>query len=90
MSLIVALLALSFDPGLLAPSETEGAALAQDRQSGDLTVLKPEEQPKKMLQEYNNIPMPNQSLSDAEIRQFIKYFHWFDAQPGAGANMEHK
>jgi hypothetical protein len=25
--------------------------------------------------------MPNQNLSDAEIRQYLKYFHWYDAQP---------
>ena len=37
---------------------------------------------KAMLKEFNNIPMPNQSLSDAEIRQYIKYFHWIDARPG--------
>jgi nitrite reductase (NO-forming) len=36
-----------------------------------------------MLKEYNNIPMPNQSLSEAEIRQYIKYFQWYDAQPRA-------
>ncbi len=36
---------------------------------------------KAMLKEYNNIPMPNQNLSDAEIRQYIKYFHWIDSQP---------
>ncbi len=36
-----------------------------------------------MLKEYNNLPMPNQSLSDAEIRQYLKYFHWIDAQPAA-------
>ena len=36
---------------------------------------------KAMLKEYNNIPMPNQNLSEAEIRQYLKYFHWFDAQP---------
>ena len=34
-----------------------------------------------MLKEYNNIPMPNQNLTDAEIRQYLKYFHWYDAQP---------
>jgi hypothetical protein len=33
-----------------------------------------------MLKEYL-IPMPNQSLTDAEIRQYLKYFHWIDAQP---------
>jgi nitrite reductase (NO-forming) len=40
---------------------------------------------KAMLKEYNNIPMPDQSLSDAEIRQYIKYFHWIDAQPAGAA-----
>jgi nitrite reductase (NO-forming) len=39
---------------------------------------------KAMLKEYNDIPMPNQQLSDAEIQQYLKYFHWIDAQP-AGA-----
>jgi nitrite reductase (NO-forming) len=33
-----------------------------------------------MLKEYNNIPMPNQSLSDAEIGRYIKYFKWIDSQ----------
>lgn len=32
-------------------------------------------------------PMPNQNLSDAEIRQDLQYFHWFDGQP-AGAVSE--
>jgi len=36
---------------------------------------------KAMLKEYNNLPMPNQSLTDTEIRQYLKYFHWIDAQP---------
>lgn len=36
---------------------------------------------KAMLKEYNNLPMPNQNLSDAEIRQFIRYFQWADAHP---------
>ena len=35
---------------------------------------------KKMLKEYNNIPMPNQNLPDAEIRQYLKYFKWYDEQ----------
>ena len=34
-----------------------------------------------MLKEYNNLPMPNQNLSDAEVRQYLEYFHWIDAQP---------
>jgi nitrite reductase (NO-forming) len=44
-------------------------------------MLKTDAEAKKMLKEYNNIPMPNQSLTDAEVRQFVKYFQWYDAQP---------
>ena len=47
-------------------------------------MLQTDPDAKAMLKEYNNIPMPNQSLSDAETRQYLKYFHWIDAQP-AGA-----
>jgi len=47
-------------------------------------MLKTDAHAKAMLKEYNNIPMPNQSLSEAEIKQFIKYFQWYDTQP-AGA-----
>ena len=36
---------------------------------------------KAMLKEYNNIPMPNQNLTSAEVQQYLKYFHWVDAQP---------
>ncbi len=36
---------------------------------------------KAMLKDHSNIPMPNQSLTDTEIRQYLKYFHWIDAQP---------
>jgi nitrite reductase (NO-forming) len=43
---------------------------------------------KAMLKEYNNIPMPNQSLTDAEIRQYLKYFHWVDAQPAGSLKAE--
>ena len=52
MTLIVALLALPFDSGLLDTSELERAALAQGKQAGDPAVLRQEDQPKKMLQEY--------------------------------------
>ena len=47
-------------------------------------MLETDPDAKAMLTEYNNLPMPNQSLSDAEIRQYLQYFHWIDAQP-AGA-----
>ena len=43
-------------------------------------MLKTDAHAKQMLKEYNNIPMPNQSLTDAEIRQFIKYFQWYDRE----------
>jgi nitrite reductase (NO-forming) len=36
---------------------------------------------KALLKEYNNVPMPNQNLSEPEIRQYLKYFQWYDAQP---------
>jgi len=48
-------------------------------------MLQTDEHAKAMLKEYNNIPMPNQSLTDAEIRQFLKYFEWVDAQPAGTA-----
>src|SRR6266571_3885975 len=40
---------------------------------------------KALLKEHDNIPMPNQSLGEAEIKQFIKYFHWIDTQPAGAA-----
>ena len=48
------------------------------------TMLRSDADAKAILKDHNNIPMPNQSLTDAEIRQYIKYFHWADSQP-AGA-----
>ena len=44
-------------------------------------MLETDPEAKAMLKEYNNLPMPNQSLSDAEVRQYIRYFNWIDAQP---------
>ena len=43
-------------------------------------MLKTDAQAQAMLKEYNNIPMPNQGLSDTEIAQYLAYFHWIDAQ----------
>jgi nitrite reductase (NO-forming) len=49
-------------------------------------MLETDADAKAMLKESNNIPMPNQNLGDAEIRQYIEYFKWIDAKPaGAGA-----
>ena len=44
-------------------------------------MLQTDADAKAMLKEYNNIPMPNQGLSDTEIAQYLAYFHWIDAQP---------
>lgn len=48
-------------------------------------MLQTDADAKAMLKEYNNIPMPNQSLTDAEIKQYLKYFEWIDAQPAGTA-----
>jgi nitrite reductase (NO-forming) len=48
-------------------------------------MLETDADAKAMLKEHNNIPMPNQGLSDAEINQYIKYFHWIDSQPAGAA-----
>ena len=42
-------------------------------------MLASDEAAKAMLKQFNGLPMPNQNLDDAEIRQFLKYFHWADA-----------
>ena len=44
-------------------------------------MVKTDADAKAMLKKYNNIPMPNQNLSDAEVRQLLRYFQWADAQP---------
>ena len=49
-------------------------------------MLQTDADAKAMLKEYNNLPMPNQSLSDAEIKQYIKYFQWIDAQPAGSVH----
>jgi nitrite reductase (NO-forming) len=48
-------------------------------------MLATDAEAKKMLKEYNNLPMPNQNLPAAEIRQYLKYFKWYDSQ-GARAH----
>jgi nitrite reductase (NO-forming) len=54
------------------------------------SMLKTDAEARKMLKEYNNIPMPNQGLTDAEVRQFIRYFKWYDAQPAGKAAASHE
>jgi nitrite reductase (NO-forming) len=44
-------------------------------------MLKTDPDAQAMLKEFNNVPMPNQNLGDAEVKQYIEYFKWFDAQP---------
>ncbi len=44
-------------------------------------MLAKDDQAKALLKEFNGVPMPNQNLSDKEIRQYLKYFQWYDAQP---------
>ena len=48
-------------------------------------MLESDPDAKAMLKAYNNLPMPNQNLPEAEIRQYLKYFRWYDEQ-GAHAH----
>ena len=41
-------------------------------------MLKSDATAKQMLEKYK-LPMPNQNLSDEEIREFVAYFKWADA-----------
>lgn len=52
-------------------------------------MLESDADAKAMLKAYNNVPMPNQNLGDAEIRQYLKYFQWIDRQ-GAAPHAAHK
>ena len=40
-------------------------------------MLKTDANAKAMLEKYK-VPMPNQNLTDDEIKQYIEYFHWAD------------
>jgi len=42
------------------------------------SMLKTDPDAMALLKENNNLPMPNQNLTDPEIQQFIKYFQWVD------------
>jgi nitrite reductase (NO-forming) len=44
-------------------------------------MLESDADAKALLKENNNVPMPNQNLSEQEVRQYLKYFQWYDAQP---------
>jgi len=41
-------------------------------------MLKSDPAAKQMLDRYK-VPMPNQNLSDEEIREYLEYFKWADA-----------
>jgi nitrite reductase (NO-forming) len=49
------------------------------------TMLQTDADAKQMLKEHNNIPMPNQGLTDADVRGYIKFFRWADTQPAGTA-----
>ena len=51
-------------------------------------MLETDADAKALLKEFNNIPMPNQSLSDVEIAQYLKYFHWIDSQPAGSVSAQ--
>ena len=44
-------------------------------------MLETDADAKAMLKQFKNIPMPDQNLSDTEVRQYLAYFRWADAQP---------
>jgi nitrite reductase (NO-forming) len=54
-------------------------------------MLESDAEAKAMLKESNNIPMPNQNLPESEIREYLKYFKWYDDQgaaaPAGGAHV---
>jgi hypothetical protein len=50
-------------------------------------MLETDADAKALLKEHNNIPMPNQNLPEAEIRQYLKYFRWYDEQPAGAAHV---
>ena len=51
-------------------------------------MLETDAEAKKMLKEYNNLPMPNQNLPAAEIKQYLEYFKWYDKQAEAFAKQQ--
>src|SRR4051812_38621139 len=46
-------------------------------------MLETDADAKALLKEYNNLPMPNQNLPEAEIHEYLKYFRWYDEQGAA-------
>jgi len=52
-------------------------------------MLQSDADAKALLKEYNNLPMPNQNLPEAEIREYLKYFRWNDEQKGEAKEQKH-
>ena len=44
-------------------------------------MLKTDPDAQALLKRFNNVPMPNQNLTDAQVKQHLDYFKWYDAQP---------
>jgi nitrite reductase (NO-forming) len=44
-------------------------------------MLETDAEAQALLKEWKNIPIPNQNLSDEEIANYLKFFHWADEQP---------
>jgi nitrite reductase (NO-forming) len=72
-------------PDLLGVTKRRDAAWLTRWLQAPEKVLETDPVAKAMMKEYNNLPMPNQNLSETEIRQYLEYFRWIDAQPGRAA-----
>jgi nitrite reductase (NO-forming) len=51
------------------------------------TMLKTDEAAKQLLAKYK-VPMPNQGLNDAEIKDYVAYFKWADANLRPQGNVQ--
>ena len=49
-------------------------------------MLESDADAKALLKQFNNLPMPNQNLPEAEIREYLQFFRWYDAQDKAHAH----
>jgi nitrite reductase (NO-forming) len=76
-------------PDLAGVSKQRDAAWLTRWLKDPAKMLETDEHAKAMLKESNNIPMPNQNLTDAEIREYIKYFQWYDSQPKGSVPASH-
>ena len=49
-------------------------------------MLETDADAKALLKEFNNLPMPNQNLPESEIREYLKFFKWYDEQGAVHAH----